>query len=130
MVIVLSSSREEQRLPFQRFNNVSPARDFNTLTPPALSILFEDQDLIVLNKDAGIAVHPGAGRNSGTLVDALRLHSANLSSLGGEAPARALFIGSINKRAVAWSLRKMIERISIFRNSSPPGPWRKFILRS
>jgi 23S rRNA pseudouridine1911/1915/1917 synthase len=49
-----------------------------------LSILFEDEDLILLNKDAGVSVHPGAGRTSGTLVDALRLHSANLSGVGGE----------------------------------------------
>jgi 23S rRNA pseudouridine1911/1915/1917 synthase len=49
-----------------------------------LSILFEDQDLIVLNKDPGVSIHPGAGKNSGTLVDALRAHSANLSEVGGE----------------------------------------------
>lgn len=49
----------------------------------ALAILFEDEDLIVLNKPAGMSVHPGAGRNSGTLVNALLAHCADLSGIGG-----------------------------------------------
>src|SRR5437868_13886890 len=49
----------------------------------ALSVLFEDSDLIVINKSAGISVHPGAGRNSGTLVNALLAHCKNLSGIGG-----------------------------------------------
>jgi len=50
----------------------------------ALSVLFEDGDMIVLNKPAGISVHPGAGRNSGTLVNALLAHCRNLSGIGGK----------------------------------------------
>ena len=50
----------------------------------ALSVLFEDNDLIVINKPAGISVHPGAGRNSGTLVNALLAHCRNLSGIGGK----------------------------------------------
>src|SRR5438874_9610913 len=50
----------------------------------ALSVLFEDSDLIVINKPAGISVHPGAGRNSGTLVNALLAHCSNLSGIGGK----------------------------------------------
>jgi 23S rRNA pseudouridine1911/1915/1917 synthase len=50
----------------------------------ALSVLFEDNDLIVINKPAGISVHPGAGRNSGTLVNALLAHCKNLSGIGGK----------------------------------------------
>jgi len=50
----------------------------------ALSVLFEDNDLIVINKPAGISVHPGAGRNSGTLVNALLAHCGNLSGIGGK----------------------------------------------
>jgi len=49
----------------------------------ALSVLFEDNDLIVINKPAGISVHPGAGQNSGTLVNALLAHCRNLSGIGG-----------------------------------------------
>jgi 23S rRNA pseudouridine1911/1915/1917 synthase len=38
---------------------------------PHFSVLFEDEDLIVVDKPAGLVVHPGAGRPAGTLVDAL-----------------------------------------------------------
>ena len=49
-----------------------------------LSVLFEDNDLIVINKWAGISVHPGAGRKRGTLVNALISHCQDLSGIGGK----------------------------------------------
>lgn len=49
-----------------------------------LSVLFEDDDLIVINKPAGISVHPGAGRKTGTLVNALLSHCKDLSGIGGK----------------------------------------------
>jgi 23S rRNA pseudouridine1911/1915/1917 synthase len=50
-----------------------------------LDILFEDEHLIVLNKRAGMTVHPGAGTHNDTLVNALVAHCGNnLSSIGGE----------------------------------------------
>ena len=49
-----------------------------------LDILYEDDDLIVLNKPAGMVVHPGAGNFSGTLVNALLAHCGDsLSGIGG-----------------------------------------------
>lgn len=49
-----------------------------------LDILFEDDDLIVVNKPAGLVVHPGAGNWTGTLVNALIHHcGASLSGIGG-----------------------------------------------
>ncbi len=48
-----------------------------------LSILFEDADLIVIDKPAGISVHRGAGHNSATLVDMLLAHCTDLSGIGG-----------------------------------------------
>jgi 23S rRNA pseudouridine1911/1915/1917 synthase len=49
-----------------------------------LDILHEDEDLIVINKPAGLVVHPGAGHWSGTLVNGLLFHcSASLSGIGG-----------------------------------------------
>lgn len=48
-------------------------------------ILFEDDDLIVVNKSAGIVVHPGAGNSRHTLVNALLHHVKSLSTLGGAA---------------------------------------------
>ena len=56
------------------------------LTPLDLSldILFEDDDLIVINKPAGLVVHPAAGHTQDTLVNALIHHTKNLSMKFGE----------------------------------------------
>lgn len=48
-----------------------------------LAILHEDSDLLVLNKPAGLVVHPGAGNDTGTLVHALLHHCRDLSGIGG-----------------------------------------------
>ncbi len=47
----------------------------------ALDIIYEDDDLIVLNKPAGMVVHPGAGNNQGTLANALLHHCPALADL-------------------------------------------------
>lgn len=52
--------------------------------PLPLEILFEDDALIVLNKAAGMVVHPGAGVDSGTVVNAILAHCPNLPGIGGE----------------------------------------------
>ena len=50
-----------------------------------LDILYEDDDLLVVNKPRGLVVHPAVGHSSGTLVNALLYYAGNdLSSLGGE----------------------------------------------
>ena len=49
-----------------------------------LEVLYEDSDLIVINKAAGMVVHPGAGNTSGTLVNALLAHCSDLAGIGGE----------------------------------------------
>jgi len=48
-----------------------------------LDIFFEDEHLLVLNKPAGLVVHPAAGHRTGTLVHALLHHCDNLSGIGG-----------------------------------------------
>ena len=49
-----------------------------------LSVVYEDADLIVIDKPAGLVVHPGAGRRAGTLVNALIAHCGDsLSGIGG-----------------------------------------------
>ncbi len=49
-----------------------------------LNILYEDDDLIVIDKSAGMVVHPGAGNPEGTLVNALLAHCGDsLSGIGG-----------------------------------------------
>ena len=52
--------------------------------PMPLDILFEDDDLIVINKPAGLVVHPGAGHRDHTLVNALLSHCPTLSGIGGK----------------------------------------------
>jgi 23S rRNA pseudouridine1911/1915/1917 synthase len=49
----------------------------------ALDVLYEDSDLIVINKPAGLVVHPAVGHLSGTLVNALLHHCDELSGIGG-----------------------------------------------
>jgi 23S rRNA pseudouridine1911/1915/1917 synthase len=49
----------------------------------SLDILYEDEDIIVLNKPRGMVVHPAAGHPSGTLVNALLYHCHNLSGING-----------------------------------------------
>src|SRR3954471_4934637 len=50
----------------------------------ALDIVYEDDDIVVLNKPKGLVVHPAAGHESGTLVNALIAHCGeSLSGIGG-----------------------------------------------
>lgn len=49
-----------------------------------LSVLHEDRDLVVVDKAAGMVVHPGAGHASGTLVNALLHRVKDLAGVGGE----------------------------------------------
>ncbi|MGA8658016.1 MAG: RluA family pseudouridine synthase [Chthoniobacterales bacterium] len=50
----------------------------------SIPMLYEDDHLLVINKPAGLAVHPGSGVKSGTLVNALLFHCKTLSGIGGE----------------------------------------------
>ena len=51
----------------------------------ALNVVYEDADIIVIDKPAGLVVHPAAGHQTGTLVNALIAHcGASLSGIGGE----------------------------------------------
>jgi 23S rRNA pseudouridine1911/1915/1917 synthase len=63
-----------------------PARRATTLEPEAipLAIVHEDESLIVVDKPAGLVVHPGAGVARGTLVHALLHHDPGIAGVGGE----------------------------------------------
>ena len=50
-----------------------------------LQIHFEDEDLAVIEKPAGVVVHPGSGARTGTIVHGLLFHFQNLSDAGGQA---------------------------------------------
>ena len=71
--------------PGERVHVRVPSPEPLELVPEAISldVLFEDAHLIVVNKPAGLAVHPGAGRKTGTLVHALLSHCHDLSGIGG-----------------------------------------------
>jgi 23S rRNA pseudouridine1911/1915/1917 synthase len=58
-----------------------------SLTPEQipLQIYFEDANLAVIEKPAGLVVHPGSGTHGGTIANALVFHFQNLSDVGGEA---------------------------------------------
>jgi 23S rRNA pseudouridine1911/1915/1917 synthase len=60
--------------PYPVFSNELIAEDI------PLDIIYEDDDLVVVNKPAGMVVHPSFGHYSGTLVNALLFHINNLSS--------------------------------------------------
>ncbi len=51
--------------------------------PIQLDLLYEDDDLLVINKPPGLLVHPGAGRSHGTVVNALLYHYPGISGVGG-----------------------------------------------
>ena len=76
-------------------HRVKPGQAFTVTVPPTasaipqgqdipLDVVYEDADLIVINKPAGLVVHPAAGNPDGTLVNALIAHCGQLS-IGGEA---------------------------------------------
>lgn len=74
--MVENASQIEVRLPPSR-----PA----TLIPEEipLEIIFENQDLMAVNKPAGMVVHPAAGHQSGTLVHAALAHAGDIEGVGG-----------------------------------------------
>jgi 23S rRNA pseudouridine1911/1915/1917 synthase len=63
-----------------------PPRRRTRIEPEAqpLIIMHEDDDLLVLDKPVGVVVHPGAGVQSGTLVNALLHHAPEIATVGGE----------------------------------------------
>src|SRR5476649_1499207 len=76
-------------------HRVKPGDSFTVTIPPTapaipqgqdipLEVIYEDEDLIVINKPDGLVVHPAAGNPDGTLVNALLHHCQNLSGIGGE----------------------------------------------
>src|SRR6185312_13650381 len=59
-----------------------PAKEFTAEDIP-LEVVYEDEDLIVVDKPAGMVVHPAAGVSSGTLANALAFHFQQLSKRAG-----------------------------------------------
>ncbi|MFQ5816905.1 MAG: RluA family pseudouridine synthase [Terriglobia bacterium] len=90
--------------------------------PIPLAILYEDDDLIALNKPAGMVVHVGAGRTRGTVVNALLYYFSQLSTLGG--PLRPGIVHRLDKNTSGvllvakndfahWRLARQFQRRTI-----------------
>jgi 23S rRNA pseudouridine1911/1915/1917 synthase len=75
--IIERGSRVEVRIP-------PPEPSRLTAEPIPLEIIFENDDLLVVNKPAGMVVHPAAGHPTGTLVHAALAHAPEMEGIGGE----------------------------------------------
>jgi 23S rRNA pseudouridine1911/1915/1917 synthase len=117
-------------------HRVKPAEVYRIAIPPAapappqgqdipLSVVYEDKDLIVIDKPAGLVVHPAAGNPDGTLVNALIAHCGpSLMGIGGEArpgivhrldkDTSGLLVAAKNERAMT-SLAKQFANHTIER---------------
>ena len=79
-------ARPSQRVAFGDILHARPPVPIpSTVVPQAipLSVLHEDEDVIVIDKPAGLVVHPGPGHPDGTLVNALLHHCGDLAGIGG-----------------------------------------------
>lgn len=117
-------------------HRVKPAETYCVVLPPVLPaepigqdiplvVVYEDDDLIVIDKPAGMVVHPAAGNPDGTLVNALIAHCGNsLKGIGGEMRpgivhridkgTSGLLVAAKNERAMA-SLAKQFANHTIER---------------
>ena len=70
----LAGMRLDQALPPEAPEAAAPE-------PMPLDVVYEDEEVLVINKPAGLVVHPGAGNVSGTLMNGLLAHAAGLAAL-------------------------------------------------
>jgi 23S rRNA pseudouridine1911/1915/1917 synthase len=102
-----------------------------------LDIVFENEDLIVVNKPAGMVVHPAAGHASGTLVNAVLGYEPEIEGIGGEErpgvvhrldkETSGLILLAKNERAHRWlqdqfRLRKVEKTYLALVDGKPPTP--------
>jgi 23S rRNA pseudouridine1911/1915/1917 synthase len=102
-----------------------------------LDVVFENADLMMVNKPAGMVVHPAAGHFSGTLVHAALAHAPELEGIGGEQrpgivhrldkDTSGLIIIAKNERAHRWlqdqfRLRKVHKTYLALLDGKPPTP--------
>lgn len=102
-----------------------------------LNIVFENDDLIVVNKPAGMVVHPAAGHPSGTLVNAMLGYDPDIEGIGGEErpgvvhrldkETSGLILLAKNERAHRWlqdqfRLRKVDKTYLALVDGKPPTP--------
>lgn len=63
-----------------------PAAEPTNVQPESiqLEVIYEDENILVINKPAGMVVHPGAGHATGTIVNAALAHAPEMEGIGGE----------------------------------------------
>jgi 23S rRNA pseudouridine1911/1915/1917 synthase len=86
-----------------------------------LEVLFENQDLLLLNKPAGMVVHPAAGHDSGTLVHAVLGYAPDIEGIGGEErpgivhrldkDTSGLILVAKNDQAMRWLQEQFRQRL-------------------
>jgi 23S rRNA pseudouridine1911/1915/1917 synthase len=82
--VVAAKSGEKVRVGDRIELQIPPPEPLEVIAEPIpLVILFEDREVIVIDKPAGMVVHPSAGHATGTLVNALLYHCSDLSGIGG-----------------------------------------------
>jgi 23S rRNA pseudouridine1911/1915/1917 synthase len=116
-----------------------PPPEPTQLVPEAipLDIIFENDDLMVVNKPAGMVVHPAAGHSSGTLVHAALGHAPEMIGIGGEKrpgvvhrldkDTSGLILLAKNDQAHRWlqdqfRFRKIIKTYLALVDGKPPTP--------
>ena len=72
-----AGDRVEVRIPLPKPSSILPE-------PMPLEVIYQDADIVVINKPAGVIVHPSDSTRSGTLVNALLHHIKDLSGIGGK----------------------------------------------
>ncbi len=125
--------------PGQQVQVHIPPPEPSELEPEAipLDIIFENSDLMVINKPAGMVVHPSAGHSTGTLVHAALAHAPDLQGIGGEKrpgivhrldkETSGLIIVAKNDRSHQWlqdqfRLRKVQKVYLALVDGAPPTP--------
>lgn len=102
-----------------------------------LDIVFENQDLIVINKAAGMVVHPGPGHATGTLAHAVLAHAPDIEGIGGklrpgvvhrlDKDTSGLILVAKNDQSLRWlqdqfSKRKVGKTYMALVDGAPPTP--------
>jgi 23S rRNA pseudouridine1911/1915/1917 synthase len=124
---------------------VPPPEPLELLPEPIpLAVMFEDADVIVIDKPAGLVVHPAPGHASGTLVNALLHHCKDLSGIGGVArpgivhrldkDTSGVMVATKTDRAhaalaAAFAGKSAVER-AYLAITTPPPPARRGTLRT
>ena len=89
-LVLVNYKIAKSKTPLKKGDNVQiwmpPPEPLSYLKPEQmkLNILFEDEHIIVINKQSGLIVHPAPGHRSGTLVNGLLFHCKNLPGINGK----------------------------------------------